>query len=222
MEIARQAGDREWIANSLNSLGHVLLLRGNFQDAEQYYQESLNLGRAIGKNASIAWALQNLGDVQFRQENYLDAAAHYQACLALFQQEELALGATVTFKKLANVQRQLADYNLAAANYQQALQQAKHANLVTEIPEILLGWAENFMLCENWYQGILLVQTALNHPNINQNLRRQAERLLAELLLEALPPDLPVVTAPLPLSLVNDYISDLLTFGKITPSYSVE
>ncbi|MBX3010181.1 MAG: tetratricopeptide repeat protein [Caldilineaceae bacterium] len=60
LTLSRKVGNRQNEAKALDSLGHVELLGRNYQAAIQYYQQALDIRKAIGDFAGIGIGLLNL------------------------------------------------------------------------------------------------------------------------------------------------------------------
>lgn len=73
------------IGISLNNLGNLAFVQGNYEDAHQYYLESLGFRREINAKTGIANSLTNLGFVAKNQGNYQAANHYHQEGLILKQ-----------------------------------------------------------------------------------------------------------------------------------------
>ena len=73
------------MAGSLNNLGVIMYLQGDYDTARDYYQQCLSLARDIGHKHGTASILNNLGDVLYMQGDYTTARDYYQQSLALFR-----------------------------------------------------------------------------------------------------------------------------------------
>jgi len=69
-------------------IAYVLTDRGEFPQAVEYLQSSLELYRSIGNREGMAGALLDLGQVAMFQGNLSEAAVHYQQSLSSFRDIE--------------------------------------------------------------------------------------------------------------------------------------
>jgi predicted ATPase/predicted negative regulator of RcsB-dependent stress response len=83
--IARELGDKQGIAVSLNALAVVAREQGNTTGAHSLLQESLVLWRELGDLKAIARALSNLANVLKLQGDHEHARNLYAECLAIFE-----------------------------------------------------------------------------------------------------------------------------------------
>jgi serine/threonine protein kinase/tetratricopeptide (TPR) repeat protein len=100
-EIAKQCGDLEesaelyrealassppdtpQLANALLNLGDIALLRGQYRDAERYFQESLTAFEARRVDWGVINTLESLGHLACQEQRYRDAAQHFDRALGL-------------------------------------------------------------------------------------------------------------------------------------------
>ena len=66
----REIEDPSGVSSALNNLGLVARHRGDYDQAEEYFHESLDLNRKIGDAAGIATTLNNLGNVALAESDY--------------------------------------------------------------------------------------------------------------------------------------------------------
>jgi tetratricopeptide (TPR) repeat protein len=108
-------------ARALTNLGHVHRTRGEFDRAEQAYNEALNINEAIGRKRGIADVYCNLGIIH-RIRGDLGAAEKLHR-LALAINEELGLpGAmAIDYSSLGHVYDTRGDFDLAEEFHRKAL-----------------------------------------------------------------------------------------------------
>ena len=61
LALRREVGDKRLIAGSLNNLGNVAWLQGDYRLARELYTESLVLRRRLGDKSGMSIGLNNLG-----------------------------------------------------------------------------------------------------------------------------------------------------------------
>ena len=85
LEVARQLGDKQGAAVSLNALGTMARVQGHLAVAPPLLEESLALWRELGDQKAIARALSNLANVVKLQGDYSRARALCGECLSIFR-----------------------------------------------------------------------------------------------------------------------------------------
>jgi CHAT domain-containing protein/uncharacterized protein HemY len=75
------------LAGTLLTLGHLQKRKGLFDQAREYYQETLRVARAHNDQANLARATHALGEVLLRQKNYAAAQAAFEQSLALREKQ---------------------------------------------------------------------------------------------------------------------------------------
>jgi predicted ATPase/serine/threonine protein kinase len=85
LDIARQLGDQQGAAVSLNALAVITRDRGDVPAARSLFEESLALWRELGDQTAIARSLSNLANIVKLQGDNARARSLYAECLAIFQ-----------------------------------------------------------------------------------------------------------------------------------------
>jgi tetratricopeptide (TPR) repeat protein len=83
LHLARELGDTSGVAITLNNLGLVAHLQGDYTSAGSLYAESLALKRELGDKRGIAITLCNLGLVAHEQGDNASASIHFEESLIL-------------------------------------------------------------------------------------------------------------------------------------------
>jgi DNA-binding CsgD family transcriptional regulator/predicted transcriptional regulator len=83
--VLRGRGDKWREARSLNWLGEIARIDGDYMTARSYYEQSLAIQRGVSDETGIALSLFNLGSVTLHEGDYQEAATFFQGALALFQ-----------------------------------------------------------------------------------------------------------------------------------------
>jgi tetratricopeptide (TPR) repeat protein len=73
--LAQDTGDRSVLARSLSSLGSVHEVRGNLQEAEQHFEESLQISQQEGYKAPLGFTLTNLSAIAYWRGDFHRAIA---------------------------------------------------------------------------------------------------------------------------------------------------
>jgi predicted ATPase len=121
LDVARQLGDKQAIAVSLNALAVHARDQGDLAVAHSLFQESLALWRELGDLMAIARALSNMASVLKLQRDYDHARCLYAECLAIFQGLGDRTGVAWSLNYQGDVARDQGDSAGARGLYEQAL-----------------------------------------------------------------------------------------------------
>ena len=121
LDIARQLGDKQGVAVSLNALAVVARDNGEIAEAHALFQESLGVWRELGDLKAIARALSNLAIVLKLQGEYDHARSLHAECLAIFQGLGDRTGVAWSLNNQGDVARDQGDSAAARALYEQGL-----------------------------------------------------------------------------------------------------
>jgi predicted ATPase/DNA-binding CsgD family transcriptional regulator len=81
--ISRELGDQRGMAYSLNLLGFLSLLQGQWEAAGPLLEESLAIHKALGNRHGIAYVSLSFGWFSLSQGDYMAARAYYEKSLAV-------------------------------------------------------------------------------------------------------------------------------------------
>jgi predicted ATPase/serine/threonine protein kinase len=121
LEIARQLGDKQAVAVSLNALAVHARDQGNLAEAHTLFQESLVMWRELHDLTAMARTLSNLASVLKLQGEFEHAGALYTECLAIFEALEDRPGVAWSLNYQGDVAREQGDLAGARGLYEQAL-----------------------------------------------------------------------------------------------------
>lgn len=125
---ARQADDRAGQASTLEQLGILEWLTGDYPAAAASLRQAMDLFRDLGEQLGQASVLNQLGTVQQLTGDYPAAAASQQQALALFSDLDHLPGQAAALNDLGIVQRLTGDYPAAAASQRRALALSRAAS----------------------------------------------------------------------------------------------
>ncbi len=80
-QLRTELGDRSGMATSWGQLGDIQRNRGNWDEAERLYQQSLALRTELGDRSGMASSWGSLGDIQRNRGNWDEAERLYQQSL---------------------------------------------------------------------------------------------------------------------------------------------
>jgi len=121
LSAAHRAGDRPGQAGTLDELGLLQQLRGDYPAATAALAQAAALYRDLGDQPGQAHALNHLGLVHQDTGDYQAAAASHRQALALARAAGDPLAEAVSLTDLGQVQQLTGDYPAAVASHRQAL-----------------------------------------------------------------------------------------------------
>jgi len=121
LDIARQLGDGQGVAVSLNALAVIARDRGDVSMAHSLFEESLVQWRELGDLKAVARSLSNLASVVKLQANYSLASSLYGECLSIFRGLGDRTGVAWSLNYQGDVARDQGDSAAARTLYEQSL-----------------------------------------------------------------------------------------------------
>jgi predicted ATPase len=121
LEIARQLGDTQGVAVSLNAMAVSARDLGNVAGAHSLLEESLAHWRELGDLKAVARALSNLANIVTLQGDYVRARTLYGECLYIFQGLRDRTGVAWSLNHQGDVAREQGDSVAARTSYEQSL-----------------------------------------------------------------------------------------------------
>lgn len=126
--------------DTLNFLGEVYLVTGQYAQAMPYFEKALKIAKTIAKvnndpnnDPDVAYTLQYIADVYDKQRQYPAALQVYQEALTIFRgllkaqkgdRQSLLVSESVVLSRLAAIYFKASKYDLALATYQQMIPNA--------------------------------------------------------------------------------------------------
>lgn len=118
---ASETGDRVAEAAELNSLGEVAMVKGRWQQAANYFRQSLILAREADDEARQADVLGNIGVIHRTRGRYQAAMGLYQQSLGLFRKANDRPGMALALARLAVVRLRQGRYEQAIGHLRESL-----------------------------------------------------------------------------------------------------
>ncbi len=121
LEIARQLGDKQGAAVSLNALAVTARESGDLSAARSLFEQSLAQWRELGDKTTIARGLSNLANIAKLEGDYDQALELYAECVAVFRDlgDDTALAWTLNYQ--GDVARDQGELYVARALNEQSL-----------------------------------------------------------------------------------------------------
>lgn len=121
LEIARQVGDKQGVAVSLNALALIAREGGDMPAARSLSEESLAQWRELGDQRTIARGLSNLANIAKLEGDYNQALDLYAECVAVFRDLGDEAGLAWTLNYQGDVARDQGELYVARALNEQSL-----------------------------------------------------------------------------------------------------
>ena len=122
IRLARDNGVENQITSGLIWLGNAFLLRGDYSDAEEYYQQGLEFANRDKMRVNEAWARRQLGSLRSLQHKTEEALPYIEQALAFYEQGSYHHWTSLTLILLGRVHRDKGDYEAALKTFNQLLQ----------------------------------------------------------------------------------------------------
>lgn len=100
---AAQTGFKSEQALAVKTMGNIRYVQGNYVEAIQYWQESLNLYEAIGDHTGVSTVLSNIGVVYYNQGDKIKALDFYLRSLKVAEEHKLKLREAIALNNLGTV-----------------------------------------------------------------------------------------------------------------------
>jgi tetratricopeptide (TPR) repeat protein len=139
-----QAQDDRGIASTLDDIGKLHWLKGDYALALEYTVRALAMRRKLGDRRSIALSLNNLGLVQQDSGNYEAALDAFDQALRIRREIGDLLGVSVTLNNLGTVAQDTRDDKKALTLFQEAYEVAKETGDRNRIALILTNVGETY------------------------------------------------------------------------------
>ncbi len=122
LEIARQLGDKQGAAVSLNALAVTARESGDISSARSLFEQSLAEWRQLGDQTTIARGLSNLANIAKLEGDYDQALELYAECVAVFRNLGDDTGLAWTLNYQGDVARDQGELYVARAMNEQSLE----------------------------------------------------------------------------------------------------
>ena len=122
LEITKQLGLREGMANQYGNLGNVYFTRGDLDQAEQMHKKSLEINRELGRREGMAADYGNLGNVYFTRRELDQAEQMYKRSLEINRELGRREGMALNYGNLGNVYFTRGDLDQAEQMYRKSLE----------------------------------------------------------------------------------------------------
>ena len=122
LALGRAAQDAYSTSWALNALARVTAaLRGDFDAARRYVEESIHLSRKEGITYQVAVSAQMLGTIAVYCNDYAEARARFEEALPLFRETRASFNVTLDMSDLAHLERRQGNRARALELYRETL-----------------------------------------------------------------------------------------------------
>ncbi len=172
----REVANRRGEALALNMLGLLARGRGQLDVPREYFRQALSAFREIGDAVREAMALNNLGSTAYLQGDYPAAVQHTGEALEIL--EELGQSYNVAFTLVSQglAYGAMNERSRARTCHCRALKIARDIHTDQVILYALAGMADLHAASGQFQSGAELLGLIFNHPAVNQDIRRDAEK----------------------------------------------
>lgn len=187
LDLQRETGDLESIANSLNNIGLNYKMRGNYDKAIEYYGQTVKIDEELNKGSDLAKTLNNIGIVYRLWGKYDTALAYFERSLNLTSNLKEQDGVSKSLNLMGLLYTDWEKYDQAIQSFKESLKIEESLNNKKEAVICLnnLGWV---YFCKKQYDTALvyfeknldfqiknndLVQIALAYNNMGKVYREQ-------------------------------------------------
>jgi tetratricopeptide (TPR) repeat protein len=155
-----QSHDERGIASTLDDIGKLHWLRGDYTLALEYTLRSLAMRRKLGDRRNIALSLNNLGLVQQDSGDYKGALDSFDQALRIRREIGDLVGVSATLNNLGTVAQESGDDRRALALFQEAYEIAKDTGDRHRLALFLTNVGETHNRLGDPYRAIQLLKQA--------------------------------------------------------------
>lgn len=177
LEIAEATKDKGGMATSLNNIGIIQGLKGDYSQALANFQKSLEISQDLGNVRGISSSLHHIGILQLEKEEYDKAFETHQKTLKLSEEINDPVLISISLGQIGVIFAEKKDYERALEYYQKA---GKIAEEIGELESIAITEArigtihvergEYHEAIINYYASLKIFEELGNRVNISKTL----------------------------------------------------
>lgn len=138
LKVFQTAGNRFWLASTLDNIGETLAQMGQNQPALEYLLKAQQINKDLGRKSGIYFNAQSMGDVYAQIKDYNRALFYYDQSLAIASELEDNSQLEPLYKKYSDLYAVKSDYKKALEFHR----------LYTKAKDALLDAAKNRQIAE--------------------------------------------------------------------------
>jgi class 3 adenylate cyclase/tetratricopeptide (TPR) repeat protein len=128
-DLSHQLKDRAQMAHSLNLLGVLESVSGQFEQASVYFEQALDIFNSLGNRRRAVPLMNNLGVILEARGDYLGAQNRYQQALEMAREIGDRDGEMAYLSNLGGIQVRMEEHQKAEANLRQVIEMASMQGL---------------------------------------------------------------------------------------------
>ncbi|MDB4995782.1 MAG: Adenylate cyclase [Myxococcaceae bacterium] len=144
LSLFEESKDDRGIASTVDDLGKLHWLRGDYHKALEFTQRALAMRRKIGDRRSIALSLNNLGLVFQDSGQFVQALDSFEQALKIRREIGDLVGVTISLNNLGTVAQDQRDDRRALSLFQEAYEVAKETGDRNRIALVLTNLGETW------------------------------------------------------------------------------
>ena len=121
LDLYKEIGDLESVANTLNNIGLNYKMIGNYDKAIEYYEQTVSIDEELGKGNEIAKTLNNIGMVYRTWGKYDKAIEYFERSLSLRNNLGDKPGVSKSLNNMGLVYTDWKKYDQAILNFRESL-----------------------------------------------------------------------------------------------------
>jgi tetratricopeptide (TPR) repeat protein len=169
LELATEQHDR-WAADCRDLLANIHVLRTEWEAAQPYYEQALEVRREVGFKAGIVDALLGLGAVHHRRGDFATAMPRFLEAEQVVGTMDVCPQSLAVRRHLGRLHIAANDLNAARAQLDPALELLRHVSDTYEVAPTFLACAELEATCGN-------LELAVQHAEHAYQASRSAEHI---------------------------------------------
>jgi len=172
-EFAEKKGLKQQMASALNIQGVSFKVRGEFDQALEYYQKCLKIKEELGDEQGIANSLNNIGVIHETQGDYAKALECHNQCLKVKERIGNKNGMSKSYMNIGIIYYKIGNYLAALDHYQKGLSIQREmndkkgiANSLNNIGLIYDKQGDYTQALEYFQKSLIIKQEIENTPGI--------------------------------------------------------
>ena len=121
LDLQKESGDLENVANTLNNIGLNYKILGKYDQAIEYYKEAIAIDEQLGNKSGIAKTCNNIGMVYRSWSEYDQAIEYFEKSLRLKNELADRQGVSTTLNNIGLVYTEWQKYDQAILNFKESL-----------------------------------------------------------------------------------------------------
>ncbi|MFH1321997.1 MAG: tetratricopeptide repeat protein [Bacteroidota bacterium] len=154
LSLASRLEFSEGVARSLNNIGEVNRLKGNYKKAIDHHLQSLEIRRELGDKKEIANCLNNIGIVCYNQSKYEKAIDYYLQAIKISEETGDQRGIATRLNNIAGIYYYQGNYQKAMDYYRQSLEIRTELGDKRGITSCLLGIGNVYYSQDNYEKAV--------------------------------------------------------------------